>query len=115
MNGAGTSRWDHHWQGVQRLTSAGARHFAISRSFSDDDESTSSSSSKWLLETAKDCASARTGSGQTRDPPSLEDGIVLEHPRDQDFKHAGGIQLLGNILAVPVERGATIDLGRRPP
>jgi hypothetical protein len=118
MNGAEDVQVDHHWQGIQRLTSTGARHFAISRSVSDDDETTEFVTVEMGSRNAEGLRFRSNRLDPDRDnfatPPPLEDGIVLEHPRDQDFKHAGGIQLLGNILAVPVERGATIDPGPPP-
>ena len=103
MNGAPDVQFDHHWQGVQRLMGGAGRYLAISRSL----ESESTDVSFVIVEMA-----TRNGDGLrfrsnrldpdwfiSRTAPPTADRIVPTVPHESGFKHAGGIQALGNILA----------------
>lgn len=111
MNGAADVDVSHHWQGVQRLMGGQGRYLAISRSVTD------ANVSFVVVEMA-----SRNGQGvrfrsnrldpgldNFATPPPLEDRIAWQEPRDPDFKHAGGLQALGQILAVPVERSREVN------
>ena len=112
MNGAADVTVGHHWQGVQRLMSGGGRYLAISRSVSGGEDV-----SFVIVEMASRNALGQRFRSNRLDPdlanfatpPPAEDRIIVEVPRDPAFKHAGGVQALGNVLAVPVERGACLN------
>jgi hypothetical protein len=109
MNGAPDVTNSKHWQGVQRLMAGGGRYLAISRSLPDEDTDVSF--------VVVDMASRDTGGRRFRSnrldpdrffeltPPPLEDGVAVVVPHEPGFDHAGGMQLAGNILAVPFEGG----------
>jgi len=105
MNGAADVDAFHHWQGVQRLMTHGGRYLAISRSVEDADVGFV------VVEMgSRDGTGARLRSNRLQPgvrsvltAPPAEDGVVVEVPRDPEFHHAGGIQALGNFLALPVE------------
>jgi hypothetical protein len=44
--------------------------------------------------------------------PPTEDRIVTIVPHELGFRHAGGIQALGNILAIPRERAPRTEVSR---
>src|SRR5262245_17181456 len=107
MDGAPDVIFDKHWQGVQRLMGGAGRHLAISRSLQDE----SIDVSFVIVEMA-----SRNGEGlrfrsnrldpdfpipNTAPPPN--DGVVVIMPHESGFTHAGGMQALGNVLAVPFE------------
>ena len=112
MNGAADVTVSHHWQGVQRLMSGGGRYLAISRSVSGGQDV-----SFVIVEMASRNALGQRFRSNRLDPgldnfatpPPAEDRIVFEVPRDPQFGHAGGVQALGNVLAVPVERSACLN------
>jgi hypothetical protein len=98
-----------HWQGVQRLMGGAGRYLAISRSLPDQ----SVDVSFVIVEMA-----SRNGAGERYrsnrlDPswfipftaPPTSDRIVHSMPHEPGFDHAGGMQALGNVLAVPFEGG----------
>jgi hypothetical protein len=78
--------WSRHWQGIQRLSGAHANHLVLTRSTSRPSDA--------------DMGVVRLGGG-------LTDGRVVGnvHSRTQ-HTHAGGAQLLGKVLAVPMEENA---------
>jgi hypothetical protein len=109
MNGAPDVTHGKHWQGVQRLMSGSGRYLAISRSLPDEETDVS-----FVI---VDMASRDAGGQRFRSnrldpdrffeftPPPLEDGIAAVVPHETGFDHAGGMQLAGNVLAVPFEGG----------
>lgn len=111
MNGAADVTSFNHWQGVQRLMTHGGRYLAISRSVEDADVGFV------VVEMgSRDGSGARFRSNRLQPnvtalvtPPPAEDGVVVQVPRDPEFHHAGGIQALGNFLALPVERSDVIN------
>lgn len=111
MNGAADVDVSHHWQGVQRLMSGNGRYLAISRSVTD------ANVSFVVVEMgSRNTAGQRFRSNRLEPaldnfatPPPLGDRIAWEEPRHPDFKHAGGLQALGHVLAVPVERGREVN------
>jgi hypothetical protein len=109
MNGTPDVEFAHHWQGIQRLMSGGGRYLAISRSLA----SLSTNVSFVVVEMA-----TRNGDGQRfrsnrLDPsfhipftaPPLADRVVFSMPQESGYDHAGGMQALGNVLAIPFEGG----------
>jgi hypothetical protein len=111
MNGAADVDVSHHWQGVQRLMSGNGRYLAISRSVTDANVSfvvvEMGSRNELGLRFRSNRLDPALDNFAT--PPPLGDRIAWEEPRLPDFKHAGGLQALGNILAVPVERGREVN------
>jgi hypothetical protein len=109
MNGAPDVEFDHHWQGVQRLMGGAGRYLAISRSL----ESESTDVSFVVVEMAsRDSEGLRYRSNRLNPSwpiaftaPPTTDRIVLTVPHETGFDHAGGMQALGNVLAVPFEGG----------
>jgi hypothetical protein len=85
-----------HWQGVQRATTAGAQHLFLSRS-----------GSGTAVIVVK-IASHTEGTGPLAAPtmsggPPTEDRVVGRIPFDPGFTHAGGLSLVGGVLAVPMD------------
>jgi hypothetical protein len=78
--------WSRHWQGIQRLTGAHANHLILTRSTSRPSDA--------------DMGVVRLGS-------RLTDGRVVRNVHSRtEHTHAGGAQLLGKVLAVPLEENA---------
>ena len=106
LNDASDVSLFHHWQGIQRLGALGGRYLAVSRSVEDEN------ALFVVVEMgSRDADGARFRSNrlvpnqETDDtPPFLEDGVIVQVPRLPEFHHAGGMQALGNFLAVGVER-----------
>ncbi len=109
MNGAPDVDLFHHWQGVQRPMSGGGRYLVVSRSL--ETESTDVSFVVVEMASRNDDGlrfrSNRLAPSIDFDstPPPLEDTVVAIVPHEVGYLHAGGIQLLGNVLAVPFETG----------
>lgn len=103
----------HHWEGINRLMSHGARYMAVSRAT--DGENVMFV----VVEMASRGTDGRrfrsnkiTLNGQSRQVvPPAGDKIILTVPRLPDFLHAGGMSTLGNYLAVPLERGTVRNPG----
>lgn len=94
-----------HWQGVQRLPADGGRFLVVSRSGSGvmfvvshfpsrDDDGRRFRSNR-----------LNPGSFAWLTPPPASDGVVTEIDEEASFDHAGGIQVVGEVLAVPLEGG----------
>jgi len=111
MNGAADVDSFHHWQGVQRLMAHGGRYLAISRSVEDANVAFVVVEMGSRNGTGERFRSNRLQPGVrsvlTSPPP--EDGVAVQVPRQPEFHHAGGIQALGNFLAIPVERSDVIN------
>jgi len=112
MNGAPDVDVFHHWQGIQRLTSGGGRYVAVSRSL----QSESVDVAFVVVEMgSRDLGGFRfrsnriTPSDFEDTPPPPEDGIAAVVPHEPGYTHAGGMQLLGNILAVPFEEKQVVS------
>ncbi len=111
MNSAPDVTASKHWQGVQRLMGGGGRYLAVSRSL----PSESTDVSFVVVEMAsRDATGLRFRSNRLAPgrsfvvtPPPLADGIIAVVPHEPGFTHAGGMQALGNLLAVPFEDGGT--------
>ena len=109
MNGTPDVDLLHHWQGVQRLMGAGGRYVAISRSLEDE----STDVSFVVVEMASRDLDALRFRSNRLDPswpialtaPRVRDKVVRTMPHEAGFLHAGGVQSLGNVLAVPFEKG----------
>jgi hypothetical protein len=109
MNGFPDPSMSRHWEGVQRTMSGDGRYLAISRRIPDEGDDIAVA----IVEMAsRNDLGLRMRSNRLDPlrffeltPPPLEDGIVAAIPHEPGYLHAGGMQLLGNILAVPFEEG----------
>jgi hypothetical protein len=107
MNGAPDPTLFHHWEGVQRLMSGGGRYLAVSRALGDEDEDVSFE----IVEMASRNNHGLRFRSNRLDParhiiftpPPADDRIVVTMPHEPGFIHAGGMQALGSVLAVPFE------------
>ncbi len=103
-----------HWQGVQRWGGPGAPHLFLSHSSNDSEVKEAT------LVVVR--MSSRDGDGErmrsnrlvhgakTQDsPPPPQDTIVARIPFP-DYQHGGGMQLVGNVLAVPLEERNSDDI-----
>ena len=102
-----------HWQGVQRTMSGGARYLLVSRSI---DPATKDVSFVVVEMATRNDDGLRFRSNRLAPsidfeftPPPAEDRVVTIVPREGSYSHAGGMQLLGNVLAVPFESGESTD------
>jgi hypothetical protein len=93
-----------HWQGVQRLTADQGRYLAVSRSGRNVSfvvvALPSRNSSRERLR------SNRVGSRSARRSPPASDRVVKVVRSDSGFDHSGGIQSVGQFLAVGLEEGS---------
>jgi hypothetical protein len=95
-----------HWQGIQRIPSGSGQTLVISRS--------GSTMFNTVLMGSRNATGARFRSNRLNPslffhqtaPPST-DRIVGAWANDPGFSHAGGMQQLGNYLAVPVEASSS--------
>jgi hypothetical protein len=107
MNGASDPTLLNHWEGVQRLMGSGGRYLAVSRAIGDEADDISFV----IVEMAsRNDQGLRFRSNRldpqrhiVRTPPPTNDRIVATVPHEAGFTHAGGIQALGDVLAVPFE------------
>lgn len=103
-----------HWQGIQRFNGAGRPFLFVSASGNDSDDTRAS---LVIVEMgSRDSSGERLRSNRLRrglaaedTPPPNEDRVVGVI-RFGDYEHAGGMQLMGNILAVPLEEKRKDDL-----
>jgi hypothetical protein len=107
MNGANDPTRTNHWEGVQRLMSGEGRYLVLSRALGSESEDVAFV----VVEMAsRNNQGLRFRSNRlSPDPicatvPPDEDRIVFSAHHEAGFAHAGGMQSLGNILAVPFER-----------
>ncbi len=107
MNGTPDVTFGKHWQGVQRLMTGAGRYLAISRSI----ENESTDVSFVVVEMATRGGEGLRFRSNRLNPdhsifntaPPVSDRVVWSEPHEAGFDHAGGMQLLGNVLAVPFE------------
>jgi hypothetical protein len=105
MNGHTPVSSSDHWQGVQRPMSGQGKYLVVSRR------------GRHKMLDVVEMGSRRAGgvpflsnrSAPGRDAvatvPPTSDRIVAELAQDPGFDHAGGLQLLGDVLAIPLENG----------
>jgi len=94
-----------HWQGVQRSASTDETHLFVSRSGSPTAVLIVALASRPSTGGPLGATwSADTGSSQPSAPPDT-DRVVARVPFDSGFAHAGGLALVGTVLAVPVDGG----------
>ena len=106
MNGAPDVKLAKHWQGVQRLQAGSGRYMVVSRSGED-------------VAFVVTHMQSRNGTGERfrsnrlaynldfrYTMPPWNDGIVTVVDSDYGYDHAGGIQVIGDVLAVPLENGS---------
>jgi len=99
LNGFFDPSTTKHWEGVVRLEGAGAKFLAVSRIGPEMFD---------IVELA-----SRQGDGEAfgasrsnaDTAPPTEDKVIAKVDEDSGFDHAGGMQALGNVLAVPLENG----------
>jgi hypothetical protein len=91
-----------HWEGIQRLPAGGGRYLAVSRK--------GPKMFNVVEMGSRNTAGVRFRSNRLHPdyhyqwtPPPAADLIVYEQNEDPGFKHAGGMQALGHVLAVPLE------------
>jgi hypothetical protein len=92
-----------HWQGIQRLTFGEGRLMAVSRS--------GANTAFVMVEMASRAADGlRLRSNRIRvdkafsdTQPPPQDVVIQVMPNDAGFNHAGGMQAVGRVLAVPLE------------
>ena len=90
-DGMAYSPFNPHWQGVQRLAFGQGKHLVVSRSGS------------WRFYVV-DMLSRNMGGGAFGPALSYFDKTVFRQENATGFDHAGGIQALGTLLAVPNEQ-----------
>ncbi|HEU0030115.1 MAG TPA: hypothetical protein VFQ53_05765 [Kofleriaceae bacterium] len=97
----------HHWQSVQRLAAPTGNYLVLSRSTTRAEESDLA-----IIKVAsRDGEGVRLRSNAVAiapnmlAPTSASDRIIAEARVDSDHTHAGGTQLSGHVLAVPLEAG----------
>ncbi|HWM90567.1 MAG TPA: hypothetical protein VN493_07355 [Thermoanaerobaculia bacterium] len=109
MSGAADVDWigGNHWEGVQRLPTAGARYLAVSRA--------GAGLAFVVVEMGSRTSSGRRFRSNRLSPnaffhntaPPASDRIVWQQPNAPGFDHGGGMQAVGRVLAVPVENGTS--------
>jgi hypothetical protein len=91
------SRRGRHWQGVQRAAGANAQYLFVSRSGA-------SVAAVVVRMSSRNTAGDRFGSNLPEEgPPPEEDRVVAELPGEAGLTHAGGLKIIGNILALPID------------
>ena len=107
MNSASDVSLSKHWQGVQRLQAGSGRYMVVSRS---------GKNVSFVVAHMQ----SRNGTGERYrsnrlaynldhryTAPPWNDGVVAEIASDAGYDHSGGIQVIGDVLAVPLENGST--------
>jgi hypothetical protein len=104
MNGYPDVNSSNHWQGIQRLAGDNSDYMIVSRSHS----STGAFAVVRMYSREDDGERFRSNrlerntDVQDTAPPS-SDGIVHYEAIDSDYDHAGGVQTIGNWVAIPLE------------
>jgi hypothetical protein len=106
---AGDPSRSQHWQSIQRLAGPASNYLVATRST--EDAADADLAIAHLA--SRDTSGARLRSNRVDSdlPPSYvappsDDRVVANRHADTDHTHAGGTQLLGRVLAVPLERDA---------
>ncbi len=99
-----------HWQGVQRLTAGQGRFLAISRSGKHVSFVIVGMSSR--NGTGERLRSNRIGRRSALVAPPVGDRVVTVKGSDDGFDHSGGLQSVGNYLAVGLEDSGTKTCNR---
>ena len=91
------SRWGRHWQGVQRGMGANSQYLFVSRSGA-------SAVVMVVRLPSRNSAGLRFGSNLPESgPPPADDRVVAELPGEAGLTHGGGLQVVGNILGMPLD------------
>ena len=91
------SRWGRHWQGVQRGVGANAQYLFVSRSGA-------SYAAVVVRLPSRNSDGLRFGSNlPDKGPPPAEDRVIAQLPGEAGLTHAGGMQIVGNILGLPLD------------
>ena len=108
MNGAPDVTLVNHWEGVQRLMGAGGQYLALSRALSAESQDVSFAIVRMASRNQDGLRFRSNRLNRSRNilftPPPNGDRIVTTMPHEEGFTHAGGMQALGHVLAVPFER-----------
>ena len=100
-----------HWQGIQRLMVSQGRFAAVSRSGADKSfvivrmGSRDTSGERWRSNRLDANVNVMDAIASLRVPPP-NDVVVSVIPSDAGFDHSGGLQAVGNYLAVGLEEGS---------
>lgn len=104
----------NHWQGVQRLGGQRSQHLVTSRSFSGSGPAPVFSIARLA---SRSDSGGPLGSNVAPSLPHAGDAVVSTSwgPRVPptfypQFRHAGGIQVLGTLLAVPYQEGGNSEI-----
>ncbi len=112
MRGAPDVTLVDHWEGVQRLMGDGGRFLAVSRALSEESQDVSFAIVRMASRNDDGLRFRSNRLNRSRDipftPPPNGDRIVTTMPHEAGFTHAGGMQALGHVLAVPFERSGTL-------
>jgi hypothetical protein len=85
-----------HWQGIQRTDFGETRHLFVSRS--------GSGTAVLVIRLGShEEMGDRLGTDSIATTPPEEDRVVAQIPFDSGFSHAGGLSLVGSVLAVPMD------------
>ena len=99
LNGFFDPSTTKHWEGVARLRGGGGKYLAVSRIGPE------------MFDVVELASRAEGGEAfgasrpSAKDPPPVEDKVIGKIDEDEGFDHAGGLQALGDVLAVPLENG----------
>lgn len=88
-----------HWEGVSRLHGGDGKYLAVSRIGPEMFD---------IVELASRKAGGEAlgaSRASVNDAPPAEDKVIAKVDEDSGFDHAGGLQTLGDVLAVPLENG----------
>ena len=99
LNGFFDPSTTKHWEGVARLTGAGGNWLAVSRIGPEMFDIVALASRK------TDGEAFGASRKSVNDAPPAEDKVIAKVDEDAGFDHAGGMQTLGDVLAVPLENG----------
>ena len=98
----GVGGYRRHWQGIQRLSTGDTTYFFISRSGSQTAVLIASFGSRPPGGGALGTSWVPAEGGGNGAPPEA-DRVVARIPFDSGYTHAGGLSLVGTVLAVPMD------------
>jgi hypothetical protein len=103
----------NHWQGIQRLPGGGGHYLAVSHSGATKAFTVVEMGSRNTDGTRfRSNRLAPSTSYPATSPPSADRAITDVWFWDMSYTHSGGMQSSGNLLAVPLESGASGEHGR---
>jgi hypothetical protein len=99
LNGFFDPSTTKHWEGIARLHGGNAKYLAVSRIGPEMFDIVEMASRR------ADGEAFGASRATVDDPPPAEDKVIGKVDEDSGFDHAGGMQTLGDVLAVPLENG----------